>query len=977
MPIKNGKITRTIFAARSFPVTATLNPSFNEQSDDKTNAGQIGILNNDLYYSKENGLRKSVEWDFGDGYTGKGQMASHNYTLPGKYRISCTFYDMDRRAITNTYTVDVIVKDIAPTTLTFVNDDEKDIGELKPFDEDLDLSDIGIYKKEIVCSKIDKIAKIRATLSAWVQTTPSIIPTRILSDLEKGENTYYDIKDYQFNHLHQYYAFLNKTKESSENNMGYTNDLYVVDRYMPDYVRVYGKFVVEDDKPKLEAYVINPYTTGNNQQPFYINDPMAEFDEDGNIEQIEINITEVSTEEEMPSRVHLLFYRGYTDIYYKSDYPNYGSVHTQISFELDFESAQIMPFIVSSPNFTTQVPLVRELKVTETPYETPDNKFIRFALTSTGFLWNKKGEVEHDINKITVDKHLQEMLIKGYDCPVIMIPYILDEDGYSPNGYYIPKDLSYVMNAEAILDSDTFLYLLKSEELSILPYVKYFELRIGEIINIAFDIAYQDSSKSCILYSGAEEYDHNVRYVRVIDHLKINIPKEKLVDLDVPRLINTYTPHVMFKETQDLKQYLIDIFRNRDMLAYIITRSLKFVDDNVNKDRNYIDKLVSMLQSIGLDVAAYEESSFSNVNELRDFTRILSMNHTELVGNVISETLDIKITPSYKGKHVGSRIYVTDKIQLNAYNEIVGIKRPDKDGWQYLPVGQELWSEWIVVEEDYSHRTRLASFHSAFPNHEHNDFYVSNPDFRPECDCVREVGFDEYVEEWGWNLLLSKADPGVDLLNKIDTYYTFYLLNPSGEQKRIGNFIDEKYLTNDILDKDSWYDEWGITLDIVIKIILQAFDFEREDIVEQLGKAQGTTVFSFLLPDDMGNTRDIKMSQIMCEIFGDYNARSIPSTHKFNWDDTEERTLVNINRLDTTIVRTAEHNLLHKLEIFGDMRGLINNENKYLTSMYYRAMYIKSPDMIGVIYVLRNRTMETKYPQSIMMEFRDDDPFHM
>lgn len=502
-------------------------------------------------------------------------------------------------------------------------------------------------------------------------------------------------------------------------------------------------------------------------------------------------------------------------------------------------------------------------------------------------------------------------------------------------------------------------------------------LESGDIINIEFNIAYQDSGRRYILYSGAEEYDTNVRYVRVIDHLKVIIPKEKLVDLDVPRLIKTYTPHAMFKTTPDLIQYLIDIFRNNDMLAYIVTRSLKFVDDNVNKDRNYIDKLVSMLQSLGLDVASYEESSFSNVNELRDFTRILSMNHTELVGNIVGENLDIKITPAYKGKHIGTKINITDKIQLNAYNEIIGLKRKNKNGWQYIPVGRDLWSEWIVIEEDYSHRTRLASFHSAFPIHEHNMNYIIDSELRPECDCIREVGFDEYIEEWGWNLLLSEADAGVDFLNRIDTYYSFYLLDPPGEEKRIGNFIDDKYLTADVLDKDSWYDQWGITLDIIIKIILQAFKFEREDIIEQTSKAQGTTVFSFLLPNDCGNIRDIKMSEILCEIFGDYNARSIPADYKFSWDDSDERNLVNINRTNTTLVRTPEHNFLHKMELYGDMRAFINNENKHLTSLYYRAAYIKSPDMIGVIYVLRDRTIDTKYPQSIMMEFRDDDPLHV
>lgn len=456
-----------------------MNPKFNDIPDERTNAGEIGMLDGEYYYSKHNGLRKSVEWDFGDGSMYKAQYAEHSYTMPGKYRITCTFYDIDRRAVMNIYSVDVIVKDIAPMTLTFVNDDEHIAEGFEPFTEDLDLTDNGIYKRNMVCSKIDKIAKIRATLPYWVAVTPSVIPTRILSDSEKNENTYYDVKDYPFNHLHRYYSFMQKDELASENTMGYTNDLYVVDRYIPDYKFIYGRFYVDDnDKLALEAYIVNPYTGEAKQPAFIVPDPNAEFNDDGTISEIEVQVKEISDNRELPSGYHQLFRRAYIDIFYKSDYPNYGDVQTQISFSFDFEAQQVMPFMVSAPNYTTQVPLIRELKITETPYESADNRFIYFALTSTGFLWNKKGEVAHDIDKITVDKHLQEMLIKGYDCPVIMIPYIRDEDGYSPNKYYIPKDLSYVINAETILDGDTFMYVLKSDELSVLPYIKYFEFRI-------------------------------------------------------------------------------------------------------------------------------------------------------------------------------------------------------------------------------------------------------------------------------------------------------------------------------------------------------------------------------------------------------------------------------------------------------------------------------------------------------------------
>lgn len=819
------------------------------------------------------------------------------------------------------------------------------------------------------CSKIDKIAKIRATLSAWAQFEPDIIPTRILSKAEENENTYFDVKDYKFNHLHKYYTFLNENGNLKENDSGHINSLDAVERYKPTYIPVYGLFVADKGKIRLDAYIVNPYAANEKVPSFKIEDPNAKFNSTKE-NLITVNIKEVSSFDELPLRWELLFKRAYVDIFYKSDYVNYDDVKTQISFQYDLESKQILDLIPNSPNYITQVPLIRELIITETPKESDDNKFIHFALTSTGFLWNNIKEpniVEHDINKLTVDRYLEEMFINGYYCPVILIPYILDEDGYSPNGYYIPKDIDFVVTAGHQNDSDTFLYI-KSDELSTLPYIKYIELLIGKVIDISFNIAYRDVDKVYILYSGTDRTGYNITNVSIVDHNELSIPREKLLDIDVPRLIKTYTPHNMFKEAKDVKQYLIDIFQNKDMLAYIMTRSEKFIDDNVNKDRNYIDKLISMLNSLGMNIPNYEQSSFSNVNELRDFTRLLSMNHSELIGNEVSENLDILVTPLYTGKHIGERIYIDDKLLLNCRNEIIGIKRKTKNDYVTELLSEDDYSEWFVLKEDYSRVTRLISFHSAFE-------YDKISDTDDLTTVVREVGFDEYIEKWGWNLLLSKADPGVTLLNRIDTLYTFYLLKRKGISKRINNFIDEKYLNDNIIDKDSWYEDWGITLDIIIKIIIEALNYEKDDIFDNNIKVISTTVFSFIVPKSE-RERTVDMAEIFNEIFGPYNARSIPADYKYKWDDGEEKSIVNINRLNTTFVNDSIRPILHKMELYGDMRAYITENNTNLTDLYYRAAYIKSPYLLGVIYVLKDHKTNTKYPQSIMMEYRDDDPEH-
>jgi hypothetical protein len=50
---------------------------------------------------------------------------------------------------------------------------------------------------------------------------------------------------------------------------------------------------------------------------------------------------------------------------------------------------------------------------------------------------------------------------------------------------------------------------------------------------------------------------------------------------------------------------------------------------------------------------------------LKNFVRLLSINHADLVGHVIDEDLDINIKGDSKGKNVGPEINIKDTLQLN------------------------------------------------------------------------------------------------------------------------------------------------------------------------------------------------------------------------------------------------------------------------------------------------------------------------
>jgi len=58
-------------------------------------------------------------WDFGDGTKKEGYSAEHNYKKPGRYKITCTFFDINRKAWVNDYCIYVVVKEVLPTILRF------------------------------------------------------------------------------------------------------------------------------------------------------------------------------------------------------------------------------------------------------------------------------------------------------------------------------------------------------------------------------------------------------------------------------------------------------------------------------------------------------------------------------------------------------------------------------------------------------------------------------------------------------------------------------------------------------------------------------------------------------------------------------------------------------------------------------------------------------------------------------------------
>lgn len=797
----NGYLTTPIFAHDTFPVTCTINSIIDSEY------GKLDYLlyneqNAEKYpyqsQSYQKVFRKIVRWDFGDGTEIEGYTATHHYTTPGKYKITCTFFDIDRKGTKNVYSVSVIVKQVIATKLRFNIEDG--------------MTDVAL-KHELHCSATEQIARIEAFLSSNITSEPDVIAKRIYKAGEDEEPTWDDVKEFPYPHLRRYWCFLKSEKDYYHNtNRVWNEEIRPSDRFTPNYNTIYGKFIVnEDNEIEFDAYYINPYKgTSADIHIAYI-DPHCKILEAE--ENSDFFAKPVSSIAEIPEGYVASGKYGYVDIYYRSDFVSEENV---LSFFYDMDSMKLSDALESGPNFLNMMPLGMKFAIVKN-----DINDVEYSITLNGFITSYEG----------VDKLTQLSLLKDYDFTGILVPYIqksiinyyireIEEDpllmeaetfilseyavgDYFQGEYYIPKDFIF---------SDVFLELLygenndskvDSEPYEDADYLRALKFTLKNILEGEFTIGNKKIELNYDLYDLQAEV----------------IPTEKLYKQNVDQLIDVYTPHPLFDGATNLKGMLSNVFKTNNMLNYVLTKGMNFFDDQVNVKTNYVDNLVQTLTMMGQDISQYSETNFDGVNELKDLTRILTMNHSELMGNYIDEAYDIRVTSSDKGKHVGERILVTDKLYCLMDNEVIDgkhyykgkvtkIVRTENKGKSNEKTLTFTTKEPValIMVDDYARESRIISFSDIQPR-------------KIDEDGLGEYVIADYVESWGWNMLLPEDWQKQDHAKMIDSYYSFYLLVPPMEKNRIGNFLDPETITDEMVDPDKWIEEDGITFRQLQKVI--------------------------------------------------------------------------------------------------------------------------------------------------------------
>lgn len=793
---------------------------------------------NGVYYQKK--YLRNVLWNFGDGTLKEGYNVEHHYSKPGKYKITCVLFDINRRGWTNTYSISVQVKEIIPTTLKFSEN-------------------VDDHKKSIRCSKIEKITKIESLIGKDVDEL-KIVAKRIFSETEHRSGlpkSYWDVNNQEYYYMYPYYCFLKDEKIFLNNSSDVISSYMIpVKKYEGNYYEIYGKLRYNEATKNIiyDLAIFSPFKIKEDSHfKMKCVDPNSNIIEEEKY--IDVDVRHISSEKEKGD-LEYLGKRAFVDVYYKNDIISKADYDNNISFFYDIEETKMNNEMKSGSNYLNLIPLGMSLTV-----EPNDIDDAKMAISLNGFLRNVDNNKEYH-----VDEYFYNSMVKNYKLNAFFTPYIpytsenetsilegldieissIEKSDFLPveTTYYIPKDISIV----GLNYNSTGKYIGHDTSLSRVMDVGNdtfccYNFVFGDYIN--HDYTFSLKSKT-----GTSKITMSLLRTDIPDIYSLIVPTEKRMDVDVKRLVNLYLGHPMFDEAHKLKDGLISLLKNEDFLSYVMTKGENFLDDRSNIKTCYLSNLLSTLKMMGEEVTDYETSEFEGVNAMRDFIRILSMNHSDLVGHVVNKSADIRVLNGTKGNNVGRKMDINDKLFISTHitdsgkslsGLIMGFE-PYFDGkyGSYRNCYSNVFGTHLIVQDKFTKETKIISF-TTISNL--NDILITD-----ETTNRKYISIKYYDESWGWNLLLGerfksikkdlKTIPNMTSSRRkkmedacadiIEGYYDFYLYNPVMETERVGNFLDERTITEDVENTSSWEAKWGFVNDILMKIIIENSNLKND-----------------------------------------------------------------------------------------------------------------------------------------------------
>lgn len=624
-------------------------------------------------------------------------------------------------------------------------------------------------KKDCLISKNLFLGKIQITLDSDVISEPKILAHRRDFNGTLNEASYFEVKDKPYYHLNRYYTFL---EESSifmpDLSSSVIKVLTPVKKYSPSYLKIFAVLSEGKTLPKITYY--------------YVADNIVD----------DISYNFCSDEIELPEKAFECGKVGIFNVWYKNDNEN----TNELIFEIEKGSLKLINESTLDESYLNIPPLGFQFNTIDNK-ELAEKNCIK-ALSNNGLYSNLTNE------EYKIDTYLKHNFYKNY----------LVEGYYS---FFIKNDLldnmeSYTMFKSKYLDENSLVISSNKNECIITP--------------ISTEETYYKKYSFKPLTSFALYNNNEIIYScnELKDLSEIILPSEKQHKENLDKILETYMSHPVFEETPVFKTFLKDSLGNNGLFDRIINKGLNFIDDHSNIKTCYINKLLDIYKMMDEPINDYTLSSFEKINELKDLMRILSMNYSNLFGNIIEDDYDISINHLSNGKNVGDKfekntIFLCDK----NYN-LIGFREGDKIHQLKSP------EKYIIIKDDFSFKTYLASFYGIDTtiielfDDQTDNWKTLNENFIEKTKFAYSL--DNYTYKWGWGLKLPEEFLAINSKSElIDNFYSFYIFNSQVSKSRKYNFLEESTIPLDKegnqLSVDEWNDKFGFTYDCLMKVLCE------------------------------------------------------------------------------------------------------------------------------------------------------------
>lgn len=759
----------------------------------------LSIDNEELFENFD----REILWDFGDGTKIKGTSASHYYKQPGVYFINCTFFDRNNNAYINIHPRNDHVINVIDPIETYLSITEDYISKC----EQGLLANVKAGEL-INCAELVSTIGVSIDKDVPIKLTSENNNTKHISELPKNE---------AFKHLLPYHSFYNSNFEP-------------VAEIVPEYNDIYLSFN-NINNLKLRFYIIDP----NND--IDINDlKLSKISYDYEILKIN-NINDID---------ELIFTKigkiGKVKVFFKDDLPSSGVVNLNYVLDQNYFPDKN---IILSKNSINLVSLGVSFSVKPNKLSGDEIIFISTnGLCSKEISQLSEAELEN-IND--VNENLYSFMTAKY--VNIAAPFVIRMIANTDNPYFI-KDIAFKNIKVDTLSDKSLIYKINSEYKT--KNSEYLFASSGNIFGLIIplkEVKGEDVGINITFNAVPVNGTENKNYSFKINNLTfINFdsftnntsefylnPKQKGVEFSFFEFWKAYQTHPTVQDKEKLTNYMTSIFNSDNFIKNIIDKGYNFVDDISNIKTCSIKNLISILDSLGENINIYNNENFSRPLIIETLLKIISIQHSKLIGTTIKKDDEFETIDKMPGKNLGS--------QIDIKNEKIYIKKDIN--------GNYIWPK-IVCLDKFSNKFFVVNTAQV------EKAQSGSPIIHGEGDEDDYFFINDYFADWGWGLLLGeyeykhstiltpeKAPLITELLTKEDTFikanynpeykdiikvnyidniskfYNFYHYIDTPEIDTIDSYLEPDSISNNIKDYDTWTKKDGSIDRLLYKTLIE------------------------------------------------------------------------------------------------------------------------------------------------------------